>query len=285
MSVSAALPSRRRFGIRRLQTDWLTVLCLLVIGIAVAAALLAPVLAPYDPNFVDFSAINQGPTVHHLLGTDGLGRDMLSRLMWGARTSLLGPLLVVTIGTVAATVLALTAAWQGGIFDSMVAATINLIFGFPGLLLAMLAVAVFGTGLTAPVIALGIAYTPYIARVCRAAALRERNMPYIDALTVQGFGTLTIIWRHLLPNLRSLILAQATLSFGYATIDLAALSFLGLGVQPPTPDWGLMVAQGQGAIIAHEYLQVFEPCAALVLVVLSVTFLGRRIARLAGDEL
>lgn len=285
MSVEAVVVHKRMPAGRPVRVDWPIVICLVVIVVAVLSALLAPLLAPHNPNFVDLEAINQGPSLKHLLGTDSTGRDLLSRLMWGARTSLLGPLLVVTIGTVLATALALSAAWLGGIYDSVVAATVNMIFGFPGLLLAIVAVAVFGAGLVAPVSALGIAYIPYIARVCRAAALRERSLPYTDALSAQGFGAFTIVFRHLLPNLRPLILAQATLSFGYATIDLAALSYLGLGVQPPTSDWGLMVSQSQGAITAHQYLQVFEPCAALVLVVLSVTFLGRRLARAAEDEL
>jgi peptide/nickel transport system permease protein len=252
--------------------------CLAVIAIFTIIAILAPLLAPENPNLVNLSAINQGPSLHNLLGTDESGRDLVSRLMFGARTSLLGPLLVVALAASAGTAIALLAAWLGGFVDAAVASAIDIVFGFPGLLLAVGAVAIFGLGLSAPVIALGIAYTPYIGRVVRAVALRERRLPYVAALQSAGCSGPRIVIAHLLPNLMPVIVAQATIAFAYATIDLAAISFLGLGVQPPTADWGLMIAQGETAVLAGHPAQAIYPGVALVLVVVCVTLLGRHIS-------
>jgi peptide/nickel transport system permease protein len=280
ISIPRARP-RRVTGWMR--TNWVVVVCLGVLAIMVLAALLAPVIAPYDPNTTNLSSVYESPSSTHLMGTDSVGRDIFSRVLWGARTSLLGPLLVVSIAGIAATTIALFSAWVGGWIDQVVSGVLDITFSFPGLLLAIVAVALFGAGLTAPVIALGIAYTPYIARVVRGAALRERNMPYVEALTVEGVAARRIAWRHLLPNLRPLLLAQCTLSFAYATIDLAALSYLGLGVQPPTADWGRMVAEGQQAVLAHHPAQALFPGLALILMIFVVFVLGRHLAREAPD--
>lgn len=267
---------------RLARRDWLVAACVLIIALAVISAIFAPLIAPHSPTLVNLSVVNQGSSSRYLLGTDSEGRDLLSRIIYGARSSMLGPALVIVLSTILSSALALGSAWVGGWLDSFVGTVLDMIFAFPGLLLAIGAVAVFGTGLTAPVIALGIAYTPYIARVLRGASLRERRLPYVDALTVQGFSGPRIVVRHLLPNLRPLIVAQATLTFAYATIDLAAISYLGLGVQPPTADWGLMVAEGQPAIIAHHPAEALYPGIALVLVVVAVTLIGRRLAASTG---
>lgn len=258
--------------------DRLAAFCVFVIVAFTLIAIAAPLLAPHDPTLVNLSAVNQGPSLQHLLGTDESGRDLLSRMIFGARTSLLGPLLVVTLAASTGTTIALLAAWRGGFVDGAVTSGIDILFGFPGLLLAIGAVAVFGLGLTAPAIALGIAYTPYIGRGLRAFALRERRLAYVAALQVAGLPSRRIVVGHVLPNLLPVIVGQATLVFAYATIDLAAISFLGLGVQPPTADWGLMIAQGETAVLAGSPWQAICPGLALVLVVVCVTLLGRRIS-------
>jgi peptide/nickel transport system permease protein len=272
-----AVAARARVG-AGIRSNRLAAACLTVIVLFTLIAIAAPLLAPHDPNLVNLSAVNLGPSSQHLLGTDESGRDLLSRLMFGARTSLLGPLLVVLLAGSIGTAIALLAAWRGGVVDGAVASAIDIVFGFPGLLLAVGAVAVFGLGLTAPVIALGIAYTPYIGRVVRAVALRERRLPYVAALQAAGCSGPRIVRAHLLPNLLPVIAAQATIAFAYATIDLAAISFLGLGVQPPTADWGLMIAQGEAAVLAGHTAQAIYPGVALVLVVVCVTLLGRHIS-------
>ena len=184
----------------------------------------------------------------HLLGFDFQGRDVLSRLLVGARTSMLGPLAVVIGSMAAGVLLAVTAAWRRGASDAVISSGLNILFAFPGILLAVLAAAVFGAGLTAAAIALAVAYTPYVARVLRGAALKERSQPYVAALEVQGASATSICFRHLIPNMMPLIVAQATILFGYAMVDLAAISFLGLGVQPPEPNWGVMISENQVGI-------------------------------------
>ena len=156
---------------------------------------------------------------------------------------------------------------------------LDILFAFPGLILAVLAVALFGAGLIAPVIALSIAYLPYIARVLRSGAMRERALPYIDACYAEGLPTRTIAIRHLLPNIMPLVLVQATLSFGYALVDLAAISYLGLGVQPPaSSEWGLMVANGQSSILSGHPQESLLAGFMIVLTVVAFNLLGDRLA-------
>jgi peptide/nickel transport system permease protein len=162
--------------------------------------------------------------------------------------------------------------------DATVSRFLDMLFAFPGVLLAILAIAMFGAGLPAAIVALGLAHLPYIARVTRAAALRERELPYVDALRVHGFSSFEICWRHLLPNLAPLIIAQATVSFGYVMVDLAAISFLGLGVQPPSADWGVMVASGEPAILAGHPQQSLYAGILIVITVCAFTILGERLA-------
>lgn len=239
-------------------------------------ALLAPVVAPHDPEVQSLQIPFAGPSAQHLLGTDQIGRDLLSRLIWGARSSLLGPLVVVAIAVAVGVPLAVTSAWQGGKVDVLIGRLLDLMFAFPGVLLAILVVALFGPGLTACAIALGIAYIPWLARVARSAALRERTKPYIAAVEVQGLSGVAICARHLVPNIAHVIVAQATVSFGYALVDLAALSFLGLGVQPPQSDWGVMV-NSEDAILRGHPQQALYAGLLIVLCVTSITFLGNRL--------
>jgi peptide/nickel transport system permease protein len=243
----------------------------------VVVALLAPVVAPYKPNSEDLFHISAGPSSSHLLGTDELGRDLLSRLIWGARTSLLGPAIVVGVASLIAIPLAAASAWCGGKVDLVISRVLDLIFAFPGLLLAILVVALYGSGLVPCSIALSIAYMPWIARVARAGLLRERNKAYIAAVDVQGVSGFAICVRHLIPNIASIIWSQVTISFGYALVDLAALSFLGLNIQPPTADWGFMVNNETALLVGHP-MQVIYPCILIVLCVTAVTYVGNQLA-------
>lgn len=249
-----------------------------VIAVAVLLAALGSLLAPYDPNAINLDAAYVRPFDGHLLGMDGQGRDLLSRLLVGARTSLLGPLAVVVLSTVLGVVLALLLAWRGGVVDHVVSRVLDVMLAFPGLLLAILVVAVFGAGLVAPVIALAVSYTPFFVRILRGAALRERRQPYVDALVVQGFGGVAIAARHLLPNLLPLVAAQATVNFGYAMVDLAALSYLGLGVEQPTADWGSMVFTGQAGILEGYPAESLVAGTCIVVVVCAFNVLGERLA-------
>lgn len=192
----------------------------------------------------------------------------------GSRTALLGPLAVVAISTALGTVLALTAVWIGGVVDTVFARFIDAIFAFPGLLLAILVTAIFGPGLIAAVLALSVSYTPYMARIVRSGAIRERNLPYVDALRVQGLSPVAINYKHILPNIATLILANGTLSFGFALIDLAGLSFIGLGVQPPTADWGAMVGTGMAGVLQRYPQEAFYAGFLIVATVFAANQLG-----------
>ncbi|WP_342767200.1 ABC transporter permease [Branchiibius hedensis] len=232
-------------------------------------AIFAQLLAPHDPEATDLMSIYQGPSAQHWLGTDGTGRDIASRLMFGARTALAGPALIIALSLVASVPLALVAAWRGGKTSFLISRLFDILFAIPGILLAILAVAMFGTGLTAAVCALAIAYLPYTGRVVLAAAHRERFLPYVRALEVQGHPASRITIRHILRNLSPLIAGQATVAFAYALIDLASLSFLGLAVQPPTPDWGVMVSDRDALLQGHP-MGVISAAVMIVLTVLSL---------------
>lgn len=251
-----------------------TAVALAVIVVLVAVALLAPLISPQSPTAVDLLHPYAGPSKAHLLGTDASGRDLLSRLIWGSRTALLGPLLVVGTATIAGTGLALVGAWNRGAVDTVISRALDIVFAFPGLLLAVLATATLGFGLSAAIIALSIAYTPYIARVIRSEAIRQRGLPYIDAGLAQGYSGTRMAVKHLLPNVRALIIGQVTLSFGYAMVDLSAVSYLGLGVQPPTADWGAMVSSGQNSILAGYPAESLLAGACIVIAVVAFTLVG-----------
>ncbi|MFJ5231338.1 ABC transporter permease [Kitasatospora sp. NPDC088391] len=255
-----------------------------VVALVVLAAALAPLIAPYDPDAVDPFAVSQAASPAHWLGTDDTGRDLLSRLLYGARPSLLAPLAVTLAAGAIGTALAVSAAWFGGWWDRAVTAALDVVFGFPGLVLAVVGAALFGAGLPVAVLTLTVAYLPYVARVVRGSALRERQLPYLAALRLLGLGGARSCLRHLLPNLAPLVLVQTATAFGYTLLDIAAFSFIGLGAQPPTAEWGLMVAQGAPGILAGRPEQSLAAGAAIVLFTVACGLLGNQLAqRLAGD--
>jgi len=265
---------RRRLGIG-------TWVALAILTFFLLMALVGPLIVTTDPTAISLTDAFLEPVPGHPLGFDGQGRDLLARLVNGARSSMLGPVLVVIISTILGGAIALSSAWIGGAYDAVVARVIDAMFAFPGLLLAILAVSLVGPGLLAASIALSIGYTPYVARIIRSAAIRERSLPYVSALVVQGFGGLSITLRHILPNVSGIIVAAATLSYGYALIDLAALSFIGLGVQPPQSDWGVMVADGIPGVLQGYPQESLYASACIVLVVGAVNFLGDRLTERA----
>jgi peptide/nickel transport system permease protein len=254
------------------------VISLVMLAVLTLVALAAPLVAPDDPQAVDLSAALSGPTATHFLGADGSGRDILSRLVWGARSSLAGPLAVVLLSTLIGTAVGVISGLRGGLTDQVISRLNDLAFAFPGLIVAILAVAVFGTGLRAPVIALSIAYTPWIARACRGATVVERERPYIAACRIHGMSDLRICLRHILPNVAPVVGAQASINFGYALIDLAGLSYLGLGVQPPNPDWGVMISEGQGSITSGAPEEALFACALVVIAVVAFNVIADAIS-------
>lgn len=269
----SALPAARTAASR----DWVFRIAVIVFGIIAIAAILGPWIAPYDANELYVGPVNGAPSLAHLFGTDDLGRDILSRVLVGAAVSVFAPVVVVILATILGVTFAVAAAWFGGWVSGGIARVIDVIFAIPGLVIAVLAVAMFGKGLVAPVIALSIAYIPVVARLSQTAASRELGKPYVAALRVQGVSSLAICFRHLLPAMVPIVAAQMAIGFGYAMLDLAAISFLGLGQQPPAPDWGSMIASGQAGILAGAPEQSLFPAIFVVVTVLSVGIIGARV--------
>lgn len=271
----AAVVQRIR-GLHLGMAGWISVL---VVVVFVIVAVFGPSLAPYDPRTYDLLMTNAPPQAGHPLGFDGQGRDILSKLLAGGRSSLLGPLFVVLLASSLATILAVVAAWSRGWPDTVISALFDFLLAFPGLLLAVLSVAVFGKGLTAPVIALALAYLPVMGRIVRSGALSETTLDYVTALQALGMPRRRIVFRHLLPNVMPLALAQATTLFGFALLELGAISFLGLGVQEPNPDWGLMVNTGASGVLIGRPAESLAAGACLAAAACAFTVLGIRLSR------
>ncbi len=271
-------------ALRTRRTDPVLAVSAAICLLLVLTAVVAPLLAPYAPDRTDILSSNLGPSSAHLLGTDSLGRDVFSRVLYGARLSLLAPFLVIVIAAAAGTALALSSAWIGGRYDTVVSRVLDVLFAFPSLLLAILAVAVLGAGAVAPVVALAIVYTPYLARVVRTVALRERRLPYIDACYLAGFSGSRITLRHLLPATAPIIRAQATIGFALALMDLGAVSFIGLGVQPPTPEWGAMINEGRSPLLDGYPQEALAAGLLIVVTVVAFNLLGERLARRAEER-
>lgn len=238
-----------------------------VIALLVLCALIGLWIVPHSPDAIDLSN-SLGPIdLAHPFGTDNSGRDIFSRIIVGSRLSLLGPLLVVVISTAVGVPLGLLAGYRGGAVDAVLSRLWDLMFAFPPLLLAIVIVATFGAGFRTATIAIGITYIPLLARVVRGVVLAERSKPYVEACKVQGFSGARTALAHVLPNVAPTIVAQSTLNFGYALLDLAALAFLGLGVQPPTADWGAMLAEGRDSFLLAANEMVFASLAITISVV------------------
>jgi peptide/nickel transport system permease protein len=247
-------------------------------------AIIGPWIAPYDPNAIDIAASGQGPSAQHRLGTDSLGRDILSRALTGARMSFAGPALIVLISATLGTALAIFAAWHGRWVDRMSNRVLNVMFSVPGILVAVLSSAIFGAGFWAPVLALGIVYTPYMARVVRSVAIRERQRGYVESLQLANMSSWRICTRHLGPNVIPIVLAQATYGFGMALADFAAISFIGLGIQPPTSEWGVMVSEGRSELLNGDPQQSVVAGTLIVITVVTFNVLGAQLATRSGGR-
>lgn len=273
VSVATAAPKPRRARPKPLLVASVAVLVVMVL-----AAVFAPLLAPYPPDQTDLLDTLAPPSLQHLMGTDTTGRDTYSRLLYGARLSLLAPFLVTLLTLMVGSVVGLVAARTGGSVDLVLSRAMDIVFAFPTLLLALLSVAVFGPGLAAPICALAIGYIPFMGRIVRSATMQEQVRPYVGSHVVMGFTPFAITVRHIFPNVLPILLAQSALAFGYAMLDLAALSYLGLGAQPPLADWGSMIAQGQSAVLQGSLWCVIFPGAAVVLTVLAINVIGESLA-------
>lgn len=266
-------PTVRRKLLRRALADPTTVVGGLVVLTVVVVALFAPVLSPYGPNQMDFLALLQGPSAEHWFGTDELGRDLLSRLMHGARASLSVGVGSALLACLLGTTIGMLAGLQGGRLDTVLMRVMDVFFAFPAILLALTLVIVLGTDLRNIIIALGIIYMPQFARVTRAATLAVKEEQFVEAAAALGNPATRVAIRHVLPNILSPIMVQITVTVAYAMLAEAGLSFVGLGIQPPEPSWGAMLNTGKTYLEQHPHLTIF-PGGCIMLAVFGFNFLG-----------
>jgi peptide/nickel transport system permease protein len=240
---------------------------------AIVAAVFGPLLSPFDPAAQELALRLEGPTGAHWFGLDELGRDILARVLAGARISLLVGLVVVGVSATVGIALGSIAGYFGGRIDEAISRLIDILLAFPGLLLAIAMVAVLGPSLTNVVLALALIGWVGYARLVRGQVLRARELEFVQAARALGATTSRILLRHVIPTTLPAVTVQATLGMGGAILAEAALSFLGLGVQPPTPSWGTMLNYGRGHLLDAPHLTVF-PGIAIAVLVLGFNFLG-----------
>ena len=245
---------------------------LLVLGLFSLFALFADWIAPHDPNAMDYMMM-ESPSFSHLLGTDDLGRDLLSRLIHGTRISLFVGLSTVILGMVSGVALGILAGYFGSWVDTIIMRYVDLQWAFPNFIIAVYLVAVFGAGLTNVIVAISLAYIDDFARIARGMVLTIKEEQYVAAARTLGASDSRIMWRHILPNATAPIIVQATVSVAYAILAEAGLSFLGLGVESDTPTWGLILADARSFMSRAWWLGVF-PGVFIMITVLSVNFLG-----------
>lgn len=245
----------------------------LILALVVLAAITGPWFAPFDPSAQELALRLEGPSRLHWFGLDELGRDILSRVMSGARVSLLVGLIVVSVSASIGAVMGSVAGYCGGLVDEIIGRLIDILLAFPGLLLAIALVAVLGPSLTNVALALSLIGWVGYARVVRAQVLQAREFEYVTAARAIGAAMPRILIRHILPAALPALIVQATLGMGGAILSEAALSFLGLGVQPPTPSWGAMLNYGRAHLLDAPHLTVF-PGLAIAVVVLGLNLLG-----------
>ena len=258
----------------------LALLAFFVVSFTAVVALLAPLIAPHDPNAINLvdgklipPAFLEGGVRQYLLGTDSSGRDVLSRIMYGGRISLFIGIVPVCLGFLLGVPLGLASGYAGGKVDEILMRINDCLLAFPSILLALIVVAFLGQGIGNLMIAVGIAYAPAFARIIRGAVLSERARDYVTSAQSLGSSHVRIMARHIFPNISGPLLVMFTISFASALLEAAGLSFLGLGVQPPTAEWGAMLADGKNYFYDGWWMIIF-PGIAIFLVVMSLNILG-----------
>jgi peptide/nickel transport system permease protein len=269
--------SRREDFLRAFFSNRLAVFGTAVMAVFILMAVFAPLVAPYDPLDQNLPEKFDGPSLAHPFGQDELGRDILSRVIYGARISLTAGLAAVALATVVGTIVGLAAGYLGRWPDSLLMRLMDVLLAFPSILLAIVVVSVLGPSLPNAMLAIGIVFIPQIARVVRSAVSSVRERDYIEAERALGAGDAQIVFSGVLPNSMAPLIVQSTLTLATAILDVAALSFLGLGARAPTPEWGAMLTDafhsGFGVFVEGQHAIIF-PGIAIALCVLSVNFIG-----------
>jgi peptide/nickel transport system permease protein len=243
-----------------------------IIVVLIVIALTAPLIAPYDPIALSRNFL-QPPSPEHVMGTDNLGRDILSRVVFGTRISLQMGFIAIAIAATVGTAMGLVAGTYGGIVDNVLMRFVDALMAVPGILLALTVAAVLGAGLYTAMIAVGIAWIPSFARIVRSLVLQVKEMPYIEAARSLGNSDSRLLWRHVLPNALTPVLVLSSLGVGSAVLIGAALSFLGVGAQPPTAEWGIMLSEGRQFMRSSWWVMAF-PGLAITVTVLAANLVG-----------
>ena len=280
-AIAVPVARRRPSALRRLVRrfgGWEAFVGVLIVAAIVAIAILAPLIAPHDPESVSSDRILAAPDLQHPFGSDSLGRDVLTRVIYAFRVSLVVAIGSVVIAFAVGAPIGLTAGFRGGWVDGLLMRPLDILLALPALLLAVALIAIVGPGAMIALLAISIIYLPIIARVVRSSVLVVRDQPYVDGARARGASELSIMLRHVLPNSLGPALVQATVLMGFAIQIEAALSFLGLGAQPPTPSLGIMLSDGRDVLTLAPWVEVF-PGLALALVVLGFNLIGDGLRR------
>ena len=258
---------------RRLRKNKSAMIALAVLAVMVFCAIFAPIISPYSPTEQNWDDAFQMPSFQHLLGTDNFGRDILSRIIYGSRISLLVGVSSIVTAIIAGGLLGAVSGYYGGRVDNLMMRTMDILMAIPGMLLAISLAAAMKPGLLSLVIAIAVAEVPGYARVVRASVLTIKDQEYIEAAESIGASDARIILRHIIPNCMAPIIVQATLGMAGAILSAASMSFLGLGIQPPTPEWGSMLSAAKDYITSYWHMAAF-PGIAIMITIFSLNALG-----------
>jgi peptide/nickel transport system permease protein len=272
-AAAISVRSARREALGPILANPLNLVAIALIAVFAACAILAPLFAPYDPLLQDLGSRLQPPSSAHWLGTDSLGRDIASRILYGARISLVIGIVVVASAGVVGTVIGLVAGYAGGLIDEALMRLTEVFLAFPALILAMAIAGALGPSLTNAIIAIAAVTWAVYARLTRGQILSLRRREFVEAARAIGASRRRILWYHLLPNVLAPLMIQASFDLGSSIIAAAGLSFIGFGAQPPTPEWGVMISEGRNYISTQPWLSLF-PGLAILLAVGSFNLLG-----------
>ncbi|KQL48549.1 diguanylate cyclase [Brevibacillus choshinensis] len=264
--TAAARPGRWRTFYRKLRKNKLAMVGGFIVVFYIAIALLAPLIATHDPYEIDLVGKLKPPSAEHWMGTDDKGRDVMSRLLYGTRLSMSVGFVAVFIGAFFGIILGLLSGYYGKWVDTVISRVIDVLLAFPGILLSLAIVSALGPSLFNVMIAVGVFSIPVFARIVRGSTLTVKKLEYIDAIRSLGASDFTIIFKHIFPNILSPIIVQATMRLATAILSAAGLSFLGLGAQPPLPEWGAMLSNGRDFLFTAPYLAMFPGLAISTLV-------------------
>lgn len=280
ISSACSLPSL----LKRLSSSLTATISLIVIVLWVLIAIFAPVLTPYPHTQFQFDTTFQAPTTSHFFGTDQYGRDVFSRVIMGSREIFKLALPATFLGLLVGIVIGLISGYYGGYFDEFIMRAMDIMMAFPGLLLALTIIALLGEGLTNVVIVIAIVFIPRIARLVRSGVLSVKSKEFVDAARVRGESTPYILAVEILPNMLGEIIVEGSVRFAYAIFIAASLSFLGIGIQPPSPDWGLLINEARGYIGIAPWTSIF-PALSIASLIVAANFLSEGLQKIFEGEL